>query len=187
MRKYLCSAILGAVAFSAAASAPANAADDIADQMAVCGACHGQNGEPQDKLTPIIWGQQQSFLVKQLHDYKSGDRANPVMAPIAQGIKQEDLRKAAAVFAAKTWPARHAAASAAPAPDGIAVCGACHLPSFKGAMSGPRLAGQSYEFLVAAMRSFADGERTNNGDMPRLMRQLTEAQRDAIARYLSAL
>ena len=37
------------------------------------------------------------------------------------------------------------------------------------------------------MREFAKGERTNNLDMPMFMRMLTESERNAIARYLSAL
>jgi mono/diheme cytochrome c family protein len=37
------------------------------------------------------------------------------------------------------------------------------------------------------MRSFAANERTNNGDMPKLMQMLTDNERDAIARYLSDL
>jgi len=51
----------------------------------------------------------------------------------------------------------------------------------------PRLAGLSYEYLAAAMRAFAAEERTNNLDMPKFMQILTESERDAIARYLSAL
>jgi mono/diheme cytochrome c family protein len=41
--------------------------------------------------------------------------------------------------------------------------------------------------LVAAMRGFATGERTNNGDMPKFMQALSDSERDAMARYLSAL
>jgi hypothetical protein len=37
------------------------------------------------------------------------------------------------------------------------------------------------------MREFADGGRTNNLDMPKFMQALPEGERDAIARYLSAL
>jgi len=37
------------------------------------------------------------------------------------------------------------------------------------------------------MRAFAAEERTNNLDMPKFMQVLTERERDAIARYLSAL
>jgi mono/diheme cytochrome c family protein len=37
------------------------------------------------------------------------------------------------------------------------------------------------------MNSFANGERTNNHDMPGFMKALTESQRDAIAHYLAGL
>ena len=132
-------------------------------------------------------GQQQSYLVKQLHDYRSGDRDNPIMSPIAKGLAQDDLRKIAAYFAAKSWPAQHAAAASASPPNGIAQCQPCHQPNFEGGPPAPRLAGLSYEYLVAAMRSFAADERTNNGDMPKFMQALTDSERDAMARYLSAL
>jgi len=49
------------------------------------------------------------------------------------------------------------------------------------------LAGLSYEYLVTSMRSFANDERTNNGDMPKFMQMLTESERDAIAHYLADL
>ena len=67
------------------------------------------------------------------------------------------------------------------------MCEACHQRNFEGGQPAPRLAGLSSDYLAAAMRAFADDQRTNNGDMPKFMKALTEAQRDAIARYLSAL
>ncbi len=51
----------------------------------------------------------------------------------------------------------------------------------------PRLAGQSYDYLVEEMRRFADGERTNNADMVQIMKAVSPADREAMARYLSAL
>jgi cytochrome c553 len=93
-------------------------------------------------------------------------------------------------FAAKPWPAKKAAAGAAPAAppaEKIAVCKACHQPNFEGGAPAPRLAGLSYEYLLAAMNGFADGTRTNNLDMPTLMKALTPAERDQIAHYLAAL
>ena len=180
------STILGVGAGFAGAGMPAYAADDIEAKAQVCAACHGQNGIPTDpKTIPVIWGQQQSYLVKQLHDYRSGDRDNPIMSLIAKGLAQDELRKIAAYFAGKSWPAQPAAASAPP-PNGIAQCQPCHQANFEGGMPAPRLAGLSYEYLVAAMRGFATGERTNNGDMPKFMQALTESERDAMARYLSA-
>jgi mono/diheme cytochrome c family protein len=37
------------------------------------------------------------------------------------------------------------------------------------------------------MRAFATDERSNNGDMPKFMQALTDSEREAMARYLSAL
>jgi cytochrome c553 len=109
------------------------------------------------------------------------------MTPVAKSLAMEDIRKIAAYFAAKSWPAGQAAAAPASPPEGIATCRACHQPNFEGGPPAPRLAGLSYEYLAAAMRSFADEERANNGDMPKMMQALSDSERDAIARYLSAL
>src|ERR1019366_4115821 len=102
------------VSFAVAAVPAAYAADDIETKAQVCAACHGQNGVPIDpKAIPIIWGQQQSYLVKQLHDYRSGDLNTPIISPIAKSLAKKDFRKIAAYFTAKGWPAQHAAAASA--------------------------------------------------------------------------
>ena len=177
-----CAAMLALIAM------PANAADELEAKLQTCNACHGHNGQPVDKSIPIIWGQTTAYLVKQLHDYRSEDRANPVMSPLAATIKPEEWRKAAAYFTAKAWPAKQATSAPTPPPaEKIAVCRACHQPNFEGGLPAPRLAGQSYEYLVAAMRSFAEDQRTNSADMATLMKALSAADRDAIARYLAAL
>jgi cytochrome c553 len=170
----------------AALGAPAGA-EGIEDKLQICMSCHGDNGKPIDPTIPTIWGQTEYFLVKQLHDYKSGDRDNVVMASFAKRLSQAELRPAAAYLAKKTWPAKETAAASAPAPDGIAVCQICHQQGFAGGLPAPRLAGQSYEYLVEAMRAFADGDRTNNADMVKIMQELSPAKREEIARYISNL
>src|SRR5580693_6326575 len=80
---------LAAVVFAAAAivTLPAFAADnDIADRAQVCAGCHGQDGKPATPATPIIWGQQSSYLYKELHDYHSDARSNETMLSIAQSF-----------------------------------------------------------------------------------------------------
>jgi len=186
MRKRFASAIFGMGLGLAIAAA--HAADEIEAKAQVCAACHGAKGIPTDpKTIPVIWGQQEGYLMKQLRDFRNGERPSAVMAPIAKDLAEGDLRKIAAYFAARTWPARQPSAMPASPPKGIAQCQACHQPSFQGGMPAPRLAGLSYEYLVTAMRSFAKEERTNNLDMPGFMRALTEGERNAIARYVSAL
>ena len=165
-----------------------HAADEIEAKVQLCAACHGQNGVPTDpKTIPPIWGQQQSYLMKQLRDFRNGERESAIMAPIAKGLDEGELRKIAAYFAAKTWPAKRASAKPPAAPKGIAQCQACHQPNFEGGMPAPRLAGLSYEYLVQEMREFATGERANNLDMPGFMQMLCAGERNAMARHLSAL
>jgi cytochrome c553 len=111
---------------------------------------------------------------------------------MAETLTPEELAPAADHFAKKSWPAHVTNAAAATAPRGIAVCQACHAQNYLGAtqaegVTTPRLAGQSYDYLVDAMRRFAEGERTNNADMVQIMKGISPADRDAMARYLSSL
>jgi cytochrome c553 len=178
---------LAAVATFAALIVPAGA-QDIDAQVQSCAACHGQNGVPADpKTTPIIWGQTEYYIVTQLRSYKAGDRKNPVMEAIAKSIKIEDMRPIARYFAGKTWPENQAKNASATEAAGTAVCKICHQQNFQGALSGPRLAGLSYDYLSAQMRLFADNQRTNNEDMPKIMKDVSESDREAMARYLAAL
>ena len=179
-------ALFGTLVIVAALGAPAGA-EGIEDKLQICTSCHGADGKPIDPTIPAIWGQTEYFLVKQLHDYKSGDRENTVMASFAKRLTQTELRPAAAYLSKKSWPAKVTPVAAAPAPDGIALCQICHQPGFAGGLPAPRLAGQSYEYLVEAMRAFADGDRTNNADMVKIMQELSPAKREEIARYISSL
>ena len=170
------------------ATQSAYAADEIEAKTQACTACHGAKGVPIDpKTIPVIWGQEQSYLVKQLRDFRNGERNSAVMSPLAKQLTEGDLRKIAAYFAAKPWPVQRASAKPPSPPKGITQCQACHQPNFQGGMPAPRLAGLSYEYLIAAMRAFATEERTNNLDMPKFMQMLSERERSAFARYLSAL
>src|SRR5437764_12726708 len=105
------SAIVAAGIGFAVAVDRAQAADDIEAKAQPCAACHGANGNSVDpKTIPVIWGQEQSYLMKQLRDFRNGERKSAVMSPIAKGLAEDDLRKIAVYFAAKTWPVRRAPA-----------------------------------------------------------------------------
>jgi cytochrome c553 len=180
----------------AAIAVPARADDDaVAAKAQACATCHGQNGTPISANFPIISGQQGNYLYKELHDFHSGDRKNPIMAPLVQGTSLDELRALANYFAAKPWPGKQTASTAAPSPappsDAIAAkiqtCKACHQANFEGGAPAPRLAGLSAEYLTSAMNAFANGQRTNNLDMPGFMKALSQGEREAIAKYLAGL
>ena len=69
----------------------------------------------------------------------------------------------------------------------MAVCQVCHQQNFVGGLPAPRLAGQRYEYLIEAMRRYADGERTNSADMTNIMKALSPSEREAMARYIAGL
>jgi len=179
--------VFSAVASAALIAAPARAQNDPASRAQLCGACHGVDGKPVSAIMPIIWGQQSNYLYKQLHDYHSGQRYNATMAPLVKAIDLADLRKLADYFAAKTWPAKQTNVAVAATPPAATMCKACHGQNFEGTLAAPRLSGQNYDYLLATMDAFANGQRTNNLDMPGFMKALTEDQRQGIAHYLAAL
>lgn len=74
MQKLLLSSILGVVL---AFANPVMAAGDVTagkGKAAACAVCHGNDGNSPTNMFPKLAGQHESYLVKQLADFKSGDR-----------------------------------------------------------------------------------------------------------------
>jgi cytochrome c553 len=166
---------------------PAEAQAILGAKLLVCNTCHGADGVPRSGPTPIIWGLQENYLLKQLHDFDSGSRDSEVMLWMATALTEQELGSAASYFAKKSWPDRTAAATPAPPPAVVAVCQACHQQNLAGGLPAPRLAGQKYEYLVEAMRRYAEGERNNSPEMMNIMKALSPTEREAMARYISGL
>jgi cytochrome c553 len=182
-----------AVAAALLAGATAAWADTIEEKAALCEACHGAKGLPEDKSIPIIWGQNTGYLYLQFRDFQKGARKDDRMTPIAQGVVKEDALALAEYFAAKTWP-RTSAPSASKADVAAAmtaiksvVCTSCHLEEFQGDSSVPRLAGQQRDYLLKTMTDFRNRTRANNPGMSDLMNTVTPDQLAAIADYLAGL
>ena len=96
------SVILLGLALSAGA-APA-AADSITEKTEVCAGCHGADGKPVDKTTPVIWGQLTGYIYIQLRDFKRGDRKSEIMQPIASAFEKDEMLAIAEYFSQKKWP-----------------------------------------------------------------------------------
>ena len=50
---------------------------------AVCAACHGANGNSGVPANPKLAQQHPEYLIKQLQEFKSGKRTNPIMSAMA--------------------------------------------------------------------------------------------------------
>jgi cytochrome c553 len=81
-------------------AAPAMAADAAAGKAksAVCAACHGAEGESVNPMWPNLAGQKDMYLSKQMKDFRDGNRKDPVMAPMAMGLTDEDIDNLAAYY-----------------------------------------------------------------------------------------
>lgn len=63
-----------------------------------CIGCHGAGGISASPLWPNLAGQKEGYLVKQLNDFRSGQRKDPLMAPISQGLSEQDVLDLAKYF-----------------------------------------------------------------------------------------
>lgn len=67
-------------------------------KAAVCVACHGPEGVSSNPLWPNLAGQQDQYLIKQLKAFRDGQRTDPVMAPMAAGLSDQDIENLAAYY-----------------------------------------------------------------------------------------
>jgi cytochrome c553 len=98
-------AVLLAAAAAWIAAGSAFATGDPAagkSKAAVCGACHGPDGNSPNPLWPKLAGQHAPYLVKQLAAFKSGARKDPLMSPMAAGLSEKDMEDLAAFFSSQS-------------------------------------------------------------------------------------
>ncbi len=63
-----------------------------------CFACHGEKGISPGPLWPNLNGQKQDYMLKQINDFKSGARKDPLMAPQVAMLSAKDLEDITAYF-----------------------------------------------------------------------------------------
>jgi cytochrome c553 len=206
---------------AAAATAPASAAtvapaaatvaiaikpgDATAGQAkaAVCGACHGMDGNSSDAQYPKLAGQSEQYIVRQLTDFKSGKRQNPIMMGMATPLSEQDMHDIGAYFASKT--ALPGVADQALVEHGqtlfrqgdakrdIPACMACHSIDGRGNPGAmyPQLTSQHAQYIEATLKSWHDG--TTWGDvahsqiMPAIAKKLDADDIAALASYIEGL
>lgn len=167
----------------------------------VCAACHGADGNSPLAMNPSLAGQHAGYLLKQLKEFKSGARNNPVMMAMVANLSNDDMRNLSAHYASQ--PARALAAKdkdlaaqgaklyrGGNMEKGVAACAGCHSANGAGIpVQYPRLAGQHPDYVLAQLKAFRAEERAN--DPNRMMRavssKLSDKDMAALAEYISGL
>lgn len=180
------------------------------NKAAVCGACHGADGNSAVPNFPKLAGQHESYILKQLKDIKSGARPVPQMAGIVPGLSDQDMEDLAAYFAAQTSTTGAADPKLAErgrdlfragnAEAGVTACAACHGATGKGmAEAGfPALAGQHAAYIEAQLKAFRaagredhEGARRENDGEGKMMRstaaRLSDDDISALSSYINGL
>jgi cytochrome c553 len=67
-------------------------------KAATCFACHGADGNAVDPQYPRLAGQYNMYLQQVLHEYKDGQRDNPIMKGMVATLSDQDIEDVAAYF-----------------------------------------------------------------------------------------
>ncbi|NGP52493.1 cytochrome c [Thioalkalivibrio sp. XN8] len=67
-------------------------------KSATCVACHGADGKGIAPTFPVIAGQHADYLILTLKQYRSGERNNAQMAPMAANLSDDDIADLAAYY-----------------------------------------------------------------------------------------
>ena len=189
--------------FATARAAETAAKTDTAEQIVtkVCSACHGADGNSVAPSNPVLAGQHAEYTAKQLANFKSGERKNPVMLGMAATLAPEDMKKLGEYFQQQKAKPR-----SAKDPElvqigqqiyrggimakGVAACASCHGPNGAGIPAQyPRVAGQHAEYVGAQLMAFRSGERANdpNKMMRMLAAKLSDTEIKAVSEYIAGL
>lgn len=77
--------------------APGKSVQDLAKP---CAACHAADGNGTAAQYPRLAGQYHDYLARALHEYKTGDRQNAIMAGFVKTLSDADIDALARYFGA---------------------------------------------------------------------------------------
>lgn len=181
---------------------PAVPAAVLAQQ--VCANCHGAGGNAISPNFPNLSGQTEPYLLEQLTEFRSHQRADPAgfqyMWGLVRHLSDQQIADLASYYAnsrVSPNPAGRTADLLGPGHDlytagkpdaGIPACQTCHGDSAQGNGTFPRLAGQHADYLAKQLKVFQRGdERPDGGVMKVIAHGLNQSDIKVVTHYLQAL
>jgi cytochrome c553 len=96
--KKLASLVVAGVLLGASGSVLAGDAAAGKAKAASCAGCHGAEGISGNPMWPNLAGQKEGYLVKQMKAFRDGTRVDPLMAPMAKPLTDDDIDNLAAYY-----------------------------------------------------------------------------------------
>jgi cytochrome c553 len=183
----------------------AQAAGDAAagqGKVAVCGACHGADGNSAAPNFPKLAGQGERYLLKQLNDIKSGARPVVEMTGLLDNLSDQDLADISAYYTSqkmsvgaadpKLVARGEALFRGGKLNEGMPACTGCHSPDGAGldAAGFPQIGGQHAGYVAKQLTDFREGNRTNDGDsliMRGIAAKLSNKDIEAVSSFIQGL
>ncbi len=171
-------------------------------KAAVCGACHGPDGNSAAPNFPKLAGQGERYLLKQMQDIKGGKRTVIEMTGLLNNLSDQDLADIAAYFASQKGSIGQADPKLVARGEalfrggnlelGMPACPGCHAPDGRGNdLAGfPQLNGQHAQYVTKQLTDFREGNRTNDGDamiMRSIAAKLSNKDIEAVSSYIQGL
>ncbi len=171
-------------------------------KAAVCGACHGPDGNSAAPNFPKLAGQGERYLLKQMKDIKAGNRNVLEMTGLLNNVSDQDMADIAAYFSSqkgsvgaadpKLVARGEALFRGGKLDQGMPACTGCHSPDGSGnaAAGFPHLGGQHAQYVAKQLTDFREGNRTNDGDaqmMRGVAAKLSNKDIEAISSYIQGL
>lgn len=95
--------VVSLIALAGLVNMPSQAADAGAGANAYnakgCIGCHGMSGKQPIADYPAIGGKPADYIAAELNKFRSGERNNPIMMPMAAGLSDADVANLAAYLA----------------------------------------------------------------------------------------
>ena len=203
MKKLIVSSVVLLMSLAGVAHAAGDAAAG-ADKVAVCGGCHGADGNSMVPTFPSLAGQGEKYIAKQIADFKAmtARKDDTMVGMAAMLATEQDALDVGAFYASQKLN------STAPVDEsklalgreiykggnmqtGVPACQGCHGPTGAGnsAAGYPQLAGQFTDYTMKQLRAFRDGSRSNDDRsvMRNALTRMTDAELEAVAQYIASL
>ncbi|MEO5934169.1 MAG: c-type cytochrome [Duganella sp.] len=172
---------------------------DNARGLPACVSCHGANGNSTIAVNPRLSAQHESYIYKQLVNFTTAERNQPVMTTYAKMLTDEEKRNVAAWLSAQA--AKPGAAKnkdtielgkkiyrGGIADKSVPACASCHGATGSGIpVQYPRLAGQHQDYTVAQLGLFKSGGRKNSAQMTTIAQRMSDEEMKAVADYVAGL
>jgi cytochrome c553 len=98
LSKYPMYMLLGCSLLGSSLTMATVSADNVPVKSKMCAGCHGVNGISPSPTIPNLAGQKRAYLIREINDYRSGDRTDPMMSKVAKALNDDDVEELAEYF-----------------------------------------------------------------------------------------